>query len=44
MADEELLIGSHLLDTDDPGSRFKLDDLINEKERIAVRQYLLDRN
>ena len=42
MAGKEGFIDSYLLNTDDPYPWFELDDLIDQQEREAVRQDLLN--
>src|SRR5690349_14256049 len=44
MSYEELFVHCHLFDADDTCPRFKLDDLVDEQERVAVREDLLDRD
>src|SRR5215212_7887554 len=39
---EEVLVDRHLLDPDDAHPLRQLDDAVNEQERVAVRQNLLD--
>jgi hypothetical protein len=42
MPGEKLLIHRHLFDADYAYPRFELDNFVDEKERITVRQYLLN--
>jgi len=42
MADEKLLVGRDLLYAHDTHARLELDDLVDEQERVAVREDLLD--
>ena len=42
MALKEMLVHSYLLDTDNADARFEFNDLIDEEERISMREYILN--
>ncbi len=44
MSCEKVFVRSYLLDPDNAGARLELDYLVDIKERISMRKYLLDRD